>query len=1003
MYLRSNSLSNSTDKTESNGKNDSNRLRNTQSCVSNNTLSFNLTSKGFNFGHLNIQGICGKQMTKFLELKAILTAPENRSLQVFGISESKLKDHKMSRCFNVVGFQKPFRKDNMSNGGGGIIVYVRNGLNVKRRIDLETNDISCIWLEILPQKGKSFLIGNMYRPPNSKIEFNDRFENFIDTVSQEGKEFILLGDFNKNLLPDHVDIEWENFTTSLGLSQLICDPTRVTETSNTLIDHIYTNAVENISKAHVCQTTISDHYAIFGSRKLNNCIKTNTHQTITYRSFKNFDENAFKADLQEVPWETVERFDNIDEAVDVWNSMFLEIVNKHAPMKSHRIKRKYQPEWLTPEILDCMKQRNKYKINGKMDEYKYTRNKVSSMIDEAKNEVYKNKIEEGKDDPRSIWKIFRQFGTSNKTNEKDDINIIADDNIISNDQDIANIFNEFFVNIAANLREPLKHSDFAELKHHIGSKLNRDICFDIPLTSCSFVCKYLSTLDVSKATGLDCIGPRLLTKAPQILAPGLTFIINKSLTTGKFPSLWKQAKVNPIFKAGSKQDVNNYRPISILPTLSKIIEKWVNKNLMKYLNQHDLLHQRQSGFRSCHSTETALIALADSWLRAINEGELVGCVLVDFRKAFDLVDHKLLLEKLRLYKLSNLCLSWFKSYLTNRSQQVVINGNSSKSDDVLYGVPQGSILGPLLFLMFINDLPLTLKHANISVDLYADDTTIHCNEKDKALLEMKLQRALDALKMWCLENGMIINLEKTHLMFIMSRQKRNTLTDNSLSLVLNGLNLQMTSNEKILGVHFDENLIWNNHFKHVSSKISSYLWLLYHIRSFLSVEHRLLFYNAYIKPHLEYCCVVWGNSSNYNIQLMEKLQRRACKNILGKDYSTLDDARNQLNMLSFEEMVFMNKAKLMYKIATNTAPIYLVDLFQMRINETSLENSQLNLRSVANKNMLIPKPRNNLFKSSISYSGALVWNSIPLDIKNSNTIESFTRRCLTWMKGDHDS
>ncbi|MCG8093593.1 MAG: endonuclease/exonuclease/phosphatase family protein [Candidatus Thiodiazotropha endolucinida] len=344
MYLRSNSLSNSTDKTESNGKNDSNRLRNTQSCVSNNTLSFNLTSKGFNFGHLNIQGICGKQMTKFLELKAILTAPENRSLQVFGISESKLKDHKMSRCFNVVGFQKPFRKDNMSNGGGGIIVYVRNGLNVKRRIDLETNDISCIWLEILPQKGKSFLIGNMYRPPNSKIEFNDRFENFIDTVSQEGKEFILLGDFNKNLLPDHVDIEWENFTTSLGLSQLICDPTRVTETSNTLIDHIYTNAVENISKAHVCQTTISDHYAIFGSRKLNNCIKTNTHQTITYRSFKNFDENAFKADLQEVPWETVERFDNIDEAVDVWNSMFLEIVNKHAPMKSHRIKRKYQPE-----------------------------------------------------------------------------------------------------------------------------------------------------------------------------------------------------------------------------------------------------------------------------------------------------------------------------------------------------------------------------------------------------------------------------------------------------------------------------------------------------------------------------------------------------------------------------------------------------------------------------------------------------------------------------------
>ena len=363
--------------------------------VQSDDLSFNLTSKGLNFGHLNIQGICGKNMCKFAEIKAVLTSPENSSLHIFGISETKLKSHKLSSCFNVDGFQEPFRKDNGSNGGGGIIIYVRNGINAKRRLDLETNSIECIWLEITVGKSKPFLVENMYRPPNSKVDFVDRFESFIDNVSSEGKEIILLGDFNKNLLNEHKDKEWENFTTSLGLSQLVCDPTRVTETSSTLIHHIYTNFDENITHVHVCKISISDHYAIFGNRKLNNCVKSNTHQTITYRSFKNFDENRFISDMQTVPWETIEYFNDINEIVEVWNTMFLEVVNKHAPLKSHRIKRKYQPDWLTPQILDCIKERDKCKVSGKIDEYRILRNRVSMMIDSAKKETYQTKVEEG--------------------------------------------------------------------------------------------------------------------------------------------------------------------------------------------------------------------------------------------------------------------------------------------------------------------------------------------------------------------------------------------------------------------------------------------------------------------------------------------------------------------------------------------------------------------------------------------------------------------------------
>ena len=208
----------------------------------------------------------------------------------------------------------------------------------------------------------------------------------------EKKEVILLVDLKKNLL-NEMDKEWANFTTSLGFSQLVKHLTRVTDTSSSLVDHIYTNSEENISKVHVSKLTISDHFEIFGNRKLNSNVRKNKHNIITYRSFKNFDDVSFKNYLSEVSWEIVTAFDNINEMVDVRNSLFLEIFNKHAPIKTHRVIRQYQPEWLTNEILECMKESYRCKINGKTEKHRSLRNKVSTLIDKAKRETYQNKIE----------------------------------------------------------------------------------------------------------------------------------------------------------------------------------------------------------------------------------------------------------------------------------------------------------------------------------------------------------------------------------------------------------------------------------------------------------------------------------------------------------------------------------------------------------------------------------------------------------------------------------
>lgn len=849
----------------------------------------------------------------------------------------------------------------------------------------------------MQEKGKSILIGNLYRPPDSRVEYDDRLEEFIQNVLQEGKEIILLGDFNKNLLPGTANNEWENFMLSLGLSQMISEPTRVTNSSSTLIDHIYTNYEENISSVSVCKLTISDHYAVFGNRKINVSISKNSHQMITYRSFKNFDENAFVNDLHQIPWEVVDTFEDVNDMVQIWNSLFLEVVDKHAPVKHHRVKKYRQPDWLSPEILDAIKDRNKCKVNGHVDDYRYLRNKVSSMIELAKKEMYKRKLVNGKDDPRSIWKLFREVGAGSKASPQESVpDIYVNDHFVSNDFDIANVFNSYFANVATHLKEPVQSSDFNLLKEYVDSKVPVNNLFSIPMINISFVKKFLTSLDATKATGLDCIGPRLLKIAPDALCSSITNIINKSLSQGVCPTVWKTAKVNPIFKSGSKSDVNNYRPISILPTLSKLIEKWIHLKLMAYLNNYKLLYQKQSGFRSGHSTESALILMIDSWIKAVNEGKLVGCVMVDFRKAFDLVDHDILLKKMELYKCDETCIAWFKSYLSHRSQQVSIRNIKSLSENINCGVPQGSILGPLLFLIFINDLPLSLSESVASIDLYADDTTLYDIQLNKQTLESNLQKSLTLLSTWCKENGMLLNADKTKIMLITSRQKRSTIENSSLLLKYNDLDLKLTNTDKILGVHINENLIWNAQFQFVVKKVSSHLWLLSRISSYLSVEDRLLFYNAYIRPHLDYCSIIWGNSTSCNINKITKLQRRACKSILRNEYTNLEEARDRLKILSFNESVFLQKAKVMYKVANNIAPEYVTDLFHLRGNNSNDTTS--NLRSVFNRNFLIPKPNIGLFKSSLSYSGALIWNSIPIDIKNATSIHSFVNKCSAWLR-----
>ena len=438
----------------------------------------------------------------------------------------------------------------------------------------------------------------MYRHPNEKIEWKDRFENFVETLFNEDKEIILLGDFNRDLLNENIKDEWLDYTISLGLNQQIVMPTRVNQRSSTLIDHIYTNMPANISTTHVPKIGISDHYPVLCNRKLNTGVFKNTHNTIQYRSYKHLNEAHFCADLDNVCWSSLTHLNNIDEIVLGFNELFIEIADRHVPLKSKRVKHKYQPDWFNANILSAIHQRDQFKASQMYLEYKTARNNVIKQIRKARKSTYENKINKGKNKPSSIWKLFKEFGASRKSKVNEEILSINHAGKTCSDQnEIVDTFNDFFINVAEKLKDPIPNSDFEDLKCFVDDKVQSDVFFNIPNIPIANVNKMLRNLDITKSTGLDNIGPRLLKLSAHSIAPIITFMINHSLNTSTFPSVWKEAKVKPLFKKGPSTDVNNYRPISILPTLSKLIEKHVHASFTDFLNIFKLLHTTQSGFR----------------------------------------------------------------------------------------------------------------------------------------------------------------------------------------------------------------------------------------------------------------------------------------------------------------------------------------------------------------------------------------------------------------------
>ena len=367
-------------------------------------------------------------------------------------------------------------------------------------------------------------------------------------------------------------------------------------------------------------------------------------------------------------------------------------------------------------------------------------------------------------------------------------------------------------------------------------------------------------IKTSNGSGVDCISSFFLKIGISVLAPSLVQPFNLSLSLGRFPDSWKIARVAPIFKDGATDDKSNYRPISVLPVISRLFEKLIFDQLYDYLNRNQLIFLLQSAFRKLHSVLTCLLKSTNDWYLNIDKGRYTAAVFIDLKKAFDTVDHEILLNKLNYYGVRGKELSWFRSYLYNMKQFCRVNGHTSATEGVGCGVTQGSCLGPLLFLVYVDDLPYCLKTSDVA--MYADDTTIYYSSPSMNDINTAINADLEALRGWLEGNKLSLNVVKTQGMIMGSRCKLHSIDLPSSSkpdLNIGGEEITMVNNTKYLGLKVDDQLKWSTHLSSTIKKVSRGIGMLKFSKRYLPKESPIMLYRSLVEPYFRYCCPVWGS------------------------------------------------------------------------------------------------------------------------------------------------
>ena len=618
-----------------------------------------------------------------------------------------------------------------------------------------------------------------------------------------------------------------------------------------------------------------------------------------------------------------------------------------------------------------------------MESYRQIRNRLNNLNIQLKREYFSDKITQFQGDLKKTWKTINQV-----INKKSNTTIVpmltVDGQTIRDNKAIASSMNEYFCSIGNKLSE--------KIPNKANPLLSGEYPFETLPLSFSFSAimtdKLSSTLNkmkTSHGSGHDGIASFYLKIAMPVVGGSLCDLFNKSLFAGKFPEDWKIARIAPIFKSGAKDDRSNYRPISVLPFMSRLFEKLIFNQFYEYLDANKSLYEHQSGFRLLHSVATALLASTNDWYLNIDKGKYTGLIFIDLKKAFDTVDHKILLKKLKMYGVTGLEHDWFTSYLDNRKQFCRVDGTSSGERGINCGVPQGSCLGPLLFLIYINDLPFSLQKCHVS--MYADDTAISLSSKSIDDLQNDLNLDLLNLQDWLHANKLSLNVVKTQSLIIGSGPSIRMIEnqpDAPPSFSIGDQDIEMITNTRYLGVQIDSKLNWGKHIDTIKTKANRALGLIKYSKKYLPSDILNKMYRGIVEPHLSYCCSVWGCCSESKLDVLQKIQNRAARIVTSSPYdASAAPIIQNLGWPTISDLIRKETATLTYKSLNSLAPDYLSKLFAKCSDdrERFLRSSETDLK--------IPLLKTINGQKAFSYRGPKLWNSLERATKLAPSLKTF--------------
>ena len=943
----------------------------------------------FSILHLNCRSI-RKNFNNF----QIMLQNLDKQFDFIAISESWLNNDDDIKLYNLPEYNMYCTHRTHSQKGGGVVIYVNDKYSVKQITSLsisESNYMESLALEI-DLTCQKINLACIYKPPSTNVNFfTDKFMDYIDLLTKKHTTYIC-GDFNIDLLKyeSHKDTKFFiDQMFSSGLFPLINKPTRITQKSSTLIDNIWCNSLSKSedNTSGIIIDDVSDHLPIFHLSRSNLVKQSNDKCTEIRYSRKENDSNVSKMldVLCNYNWDVVLQEKDVNKAYNNFTEIYQNIYNKCCPLVQIKSKRKDSNKpWMTNGLLNACKKKNllykHFLINKDLNSearYKKYKNKLQMILRNTEKKYYSELLNACKNDMKKTWNVINSvLNRSSKTNSAHD-KFVKDGHIITGKHNISNEFNDYFVNIGSNLAQKIDNVPNSDYSLFMSEKVKNSMYIS-PISE-------LEILDIVKRfknkTSKDINNICMITLKklfPAIVVP-FTHICNLSLANGIFPDQMKIAKVIPIFKSGNIEDFGNYRPISLLSQFSKILEKVFYIKLMSFVGKNNIISNSQYGFRANHSTAYAISDLVESISDALDDSHYAAGIFIDLRKAFDTVDHQILKNKLKYYGIRGPALKWIESYLFNRSQYVNYNNTDSKLCQIKFGVPQGSILGPLLFLLYINDICNISKI--LKVLLFADDTNLLCSGKNLEILIKTMNSELEKLSLWFKINKMSLNIEKTNFMLFGNKkcvQIDKVLLDNNV--------VTQVTDTKFLGVLLDNELNWKKHIGLVENKVSKGIGILYKMKDKLDNKSLYMLYSTLILPYINYCSEIWGNTCASRLEKLVCLQKKALRIVDGKRYK---DHTNPIfvsyNCLKLKDIVELKTCTHVYKADKGLLPHNV----QKRFSGVKQIHSH-NTRQV--NNLFSISSKKHVKKMCLSIHGVEIYNSLSDHIKTAKSVLNFKRR-----------